>query len=1313
MSDYESINDPNLLVELTKRKEFYQYSLPNHSEQDPFAKYRKYDFQVSKFMLTRLEEEDVNLNLKSYQSMLGAFMAPHTPYQRILVKWDPGMGKTIATCDLAMQFIRMYEKEAELNTEDNQIGTVYIIGFTADIYKKELLSYPKYGFVTRDEIRQMNQLTENAFNGNKLDVEKEQEFKTKLRKRLTSRRDGGYFKFIGFKEFVNKIFDLANFKKNINDLTEDEIGQALQDGSLQWNLPLLDSFSRNCMVICDEIHITYNSLEKNNWGIALQKVFDKFPTLKVIFNSATPFNNSPHELVDMLNLLLPPNQKVTKADFFHPQTGELLPNALDKIASFVKGRVSYVQDINPKYFAEQIFIGDSIPGISYLKFIRCPMSKFHYATYKANYTGALSQDAQYLVDMALPNPDNTSSEAGLYKTGDIKRQLSQVDDAWVSANGFKYNSSDDIIIGPGFHKDWIGYYSSKNRELLDLVLKLLKPDLGKVFIFHPVVHISGVLFIEQLLLANGIIGVEQSETQDTLCSVCGIAKRNHPADTKEGGLLIDILKFSGPIKPFKIDNIEPDNDYAALVAYDGDTEVGFVEIEKLDPHDDYSDNFLHRLVGPYDVQIKLIEYLQQNAKGLLQMMLDPLDPLIALFESLNFTKRVVDSTTVEMLWTQLISGGAPKEHQYIPARYIMAHSDMDKSVMQKNLDKYNSVNNTNGYLYKYLVGSKIIKQSYNTTEVEHGIVVGRPDNIPTLLQILGRLRRNKGHNRLPPHRRKVKYYILVSSIPGFGELSHEELKYKEKIADYKIIQKIEKVFHENAIDSIITYNIIKPGLDPKNQSLGPLYYTPNQKHHVYKLDDLNLATFNVFYTQNEINHIIYILKRLYIEISYVFTFDELWKYVQQPPFAIEINTALFQKDYFIIALNYLIYSVDKYVQPHLKSNSGEQIDKLFLLDLLHNNIDKRIIMPNQSIGYIHYIDKYYIFIPFQNDRNMIHIEAPFRTHNLHKNQPINILKYLKETSTVVNYENRKLKFRAKYENVPLEKLATVVGRFGTQFHIQFVEELIEYVFNLWTNPTVCDKSEMHDFYFKMLYYYDIMQLIAWGAEVKEFIRDMYKDYLLPVKATVVDFEVKSVQSSLSKSNQDEFIKSSKEEYYKTLKLSIETLQSRSKSSKKSKSKGSVMVKADPTILPVGHFMQAVPRFYRPDKGWFESPEYIQQRQDYKENDLIIGYYEKSSTGLRIKFKIRTPIQFIEKHQDTRLVEKGSICASNSKQYLLEIAEKLKLKIPDKINVPNLCNDIEARLLLNEINERKNKTNVKWFYSFWETKPDDRASTSPP
>ena len=167
---------------------------------------------------------------------------------------------------------------------------------------------------------------------------------------------------------------------------------------LQINKELLSKF-RNSLIICDEIHNVYNSLDKNNWGVAIQYILDNSPTTRAIFMSATPLNNSPTEIIDLLNLLLPKDNKLVKEEFF-TQERELKPGALKKISEYCQGRVSFLRDVNPKYFPRRRILGEHISGIKYLKFIRCPMSKFHYDTYKEVYQRALPQDSQYLIDFA-------------------------------------------------------------------------------------------------------------------------------------------------------------------------------------------------------------------------------------------------------------------------------------------------------------------------------------------------------------------------------------------------------------------------------------------------------------------------------------------------------------------------------------------------------------------------------------------------------------------------------------------------------------------------------------------------------------------------------------------------------------------------------------------------------------------------------------------------------------------------------------------------------------------------------------------------
>ena len=90
----------------------------------------------------------------------------------------------------------------------------------------------------------------------------------------------------------------------------------------------------------------------------------------------------------------------------------------------------------------------------------------------------------------------------------------------------------------------------------------------------------------------------------------------------------------------------------------------------------------------------------------------------------------------------------------------------------------------------------------------------------------------------------------------------------------------------------------------------------------------------------------------------------------------------------------------------------------------------------------------------------------------------------------------------------------------------------------------------------------------------------------------------------------------------------------------------------------------------------------------KDSIIVIGYDEKSKTGVHVRFKIRNPIQNVKQYKDTRKIEKGSVCNSKSKEYLFDVARQLKIDIPSKLNVGTLCDIIRARLIRNEIEERK-------------------------
>lgn len=1208
---YVAQSDPHILSDVSSRKEYVKYS---EIESPP-------EYHLGKFALERLEESNVHVELATYQSLVGNFINPRTPYGRLLLKWDPGMGKTIAAIDIAMQFNYLFERESQI--EGTETGSVFVIGFTQEIFKKELLSYPQYGYVTREDINHLNHLRELAQSESQIDIENLQEFQNNMRRRLVRRRANGYFRFYGYKEFVGRIFMLkdGDRRRDLNEMDESEIRKALQEGSIKWNRELLDSF-KNSLLICDEIHNVYNSDMKNNWGIALQSVLDWHPTLKALFMSATPINNNPSEVVDLLNLLLPAKQRLQRNDLFADKSLRL--GALDKVAELSRGYVSFVQDIDPKQFASQTFAGERIPKIDYLKFVRCTMSPLHARTYRECYSGTLAQDEQYLNDFALPNPSDAKG-VGLFKSLDIKRALTQVPDAYYKKYGFRY--TDGTITGHGLLEQNLGQYSAKMLELLILLKSLLKPRTGKVFVYHNVVNISGVRFIEQILLANGFLSVDQAETNDTLCTVCGVRKRDHPA----GSTTPDV--YADPV----------------------------VKLIKSKPR--------KKVRGGYDY---------------------------------------TDSDTEQYEYTsgELVDGGAIDRHPFVPARFIMVHSEMDEVSIRRNTQNFNTPDNTMGDKIKILIGSKKTRESIDLKAIRHVFVVGRPDNIPTLIQILGRARRKRGHDLLPPELRTITVYILTSCLPG-KQLSHEEERYGEKIEDYKIIQLLERTLHENAIDGYLFHTLTHRGMKKDHQGLGNLWFKPRQPPSKSPAH-LIRSTFDVFHAREEINTIMYIIKRLFIEVSYAFDYQNLWQLVRKPPFTVEVRTDLLDEDNFVIALDMLLFVEEGYIRP---TTIDSQRDKreMYVRDLMWNDLDRRIMQPDRMIGYIHYIGSYYIFVPFVDGSHMIHTEAPFRSFNIHRNESINITRYLKDTMQNIDYGSLQLQFHQYYKDMPIEKLIGSMSKYSPAFHQQFTEETIKYVFNMWTNPST-GKNELHEFYFKMLYCYSMMGgRIAWASSIKPLMVEVYKPYVLPIKTVDIQrrnsLAVASSSTMSSSNHQIESIQIVKQEYKRTLALSEDEFRTRSSKQRGKKIVKSEIVKVDPIVLPVGHFWGQIPRFYTPEKDWYEVPEYTQTSQDYVENDIIIGYEERSETDMYFKIKLRKPIQFIEKQKDTRKTEKGSICTSIPKETLQKYATDLGIKIPEKINVPTLCGEIHMQLVIRENNERSKGTNIKWFYFVYESRPE--------
>lgn len=1265
---YNAIKDVKDVENLLRKKEFLQFKLPKQKllgAEGP--------------NLDELIRKEGNIVLHSHQLFLRNFINPNTPYNRMLIKHMTGTGKTIASLAIAQNFISVYKKMYNSSTVDEpETPLCFIIGFSKHVFQKELLRHPEFGFVSKQDIADYKRLKQLAETGTESDAKVLAEFELRIRKRVSNKKLGGFYKFYGYKEFYNRLLLFSQAWTDAHsgvDQTKVDfsvIRDGIADKTITINFALIKSLC-NSIVICDEIHNTYNSLEMNNYGTALGIVLDIFDlrdsspyeippdvlphiiksNMRMILMSATPINNNPTECIDLINLLVHRSQVLTKEDLFEETSdgiNKLRKDAADKIKKLLIGKISYLSDNNPKYYPEVIWEGTQIPGIPYLKFIRCPMSPLHQATY--NSIDTIPPDGQTLIDLVVEAPSTAPSgpgknknEApkgpliGLFRTKDIKYGIGNASQNWKDKNGISIvkqvltgtKSEVSMLTGDFMRLENIGKYSSKYYRVLRDLIDNTKKNMGKVMIVHQYVKIAGILFIQEMLKLNGFIDEFSGPTDSTLCAVCGNTMKRHD-----------------------------------------------------------------------------------------------------------------------------------KGHDYVPARFISAHGDVDKSMMDKSIEKYNSPDNSFGHKYKVLIGSKMIKESYDFKDVQHEWVVHPAANISTLIQIFGRSSRKNSHANLPPQYRRVFRRIYVSSLgpkghnfggPKAPKLSYEEERYYEKMRDYVVIQDISEIFNSIAVDALINRDIIFPAGNKVVSSLEDKYFVPGLG---FKLTNNPTKTsFDIYHRDDEINYITYIIKRLFVEVSRVYSYSDLWTDVQSPPFKLQYNSSMFSEDNYKLALHNLLYS-----DSTIDISDDNVVDNIF-------NPNSVITLPGGIMCRIIYINKFYILAPMnrkeisstQNTQKRIgeisydvvgfpdvYEDCWIRDYVRIEPSEYNITKYLKTSN--VSYENMKYNFYKKFKNVDIVAMPTTSELYGLDFHVRLIEESIRYAFNVLVNTEI-KFSELHEFYFKMLYYYTRLDLILFANNLIELGMDNYAEYITdkPIRVGKEKiapenrynaFLMSSIIRSTGSEEQfnihrlNDFIKKSRSspgtvELVKQSQMSNLGITRELSKTKKRK----ITTKVLATMLPVGHFLtvsdnttfgfKSVPKLYNPiDDTWNMSPEFTQKSSTpVKENNIIIGYYEKNPTGIDIKFKLRSPIQNIVKHADTRMTERGASCANRPKEELLQIAKKLGIKLEND-TIGHICTSIKLDLMNREMQERrrflhakktlqgknekqneKQPQQIKWFYLHFE------------
>lgn len=507
-----------------------------------------------------LIHESGRLELNTYQAFVKNLMNPMSDLRSLLLVHMTGTGKTITALATATEYVKQYQS----NVEDKSISSIIVLGYTKDIFKKEILSHPEFEFVSIEDAEQLKDLESHMHESSTI-ADQYQMKKRQFQKRLSKRDVNGIYQFYGYRQFANRVInvdDVRNMikeRKTNNTIDSDEpdlsdfdpklLKTWIDSGKVRLNVNFIKSLAKS-FVICDEVHNLYKLNILNTYGIAIQCMFDYFfktlpeddinyGSLRSLLLSATPLTSSALEIIPIVSLLtsvhLPPSEIFKDVD----GVDQLTPNGSAKIRQILGGKVSYIMDDNPKEYPSSSFAGEYIKNIDYVKFVRTKPSgvQLNYFKHWQNRLNGMSEErgTNMVKDIVLPATNE-------HKNGVIfSRNIADLSE--LPKNIAVYKSQSGIYSSNIFQLKELSKYSSKYAKLVEMCLNMKGKDHGKLFIYHPFIQGSGTDLIVSILLANGFIMNGDIPTNDSICMNCNVkyAKHSGSIDHSFNPVVIDVI----------------------------------------------------------------------------------------------------------------------------------------------------------------------------------------------------------------------------------------------------------------------------------------------------------------------------------------------------------------------------------------------------------------------------------------------------------------------------------------------------------------------------------------------------------------------------------------------------------------------------------------------------------------------------------------------------------------------------------------------------------------------------------------------------
>jgi len=819
------------------------------------------------------------------------------------------------------------------------------------------------------------------------EAEKEKQKKNALNNALQ------YYKFMSYRSFYKRV--LGEKIRSINDKVIESKNnnktkvsyRKTDEGEFERDIAVDRIYNlNNTIIIIDEAH----NLTGNAYGDALSHVIKNSTNLRIVLMSATPMKNLADDIVELINFIRPPEYPIERDKIFTSLKNHMMdikPGGLDYFKKMAGGYISHVRGSDPLIFARRNDKGEKPDGLLFTKVTRCNMLKFQRKTYDSAITESddtLDRRSEAVANFVFPGLSQDRKDlVGYYGREGLNLIKNQLKISYEQLNKkiatdiFKNEKETDLlyvtqdgktITGKILKMPYLKFFSVKFYKALKKLKRLVWGKKGSktAFVYSNLVKV-GIELFEQILIQNGYLEYQEDSsnyqiTDETVCYYCGKTRGDH-----------------GKLQS-RISSDDEESDGSEKSSTIG---------TKLDKEDIGDEHF--------NISASSSNY-EEYKKAFMKT-----DNLPA--------------------------------HQFFPATFITItgkSSEESAEVIPEDkkriLDNvFNITENNEGKYIKLVLGSKVMNEGISLSNVGEVHILDVYFNLGKVDQVVGRGIRWCSHYKQMSEENVFPYVNVYKYVVGLEKgLSSEEELYQKAEMKYMLIKKLERCMKEIAIDCPLNIygnmfkeeiekykNCGEPGQEPcpticdytkcnykcSDTKLNADYYDPGTNlYKKIKKDNLDYSTFTHSLARNEIDNAKRKIKELYI-LNYMYTIKEILKYVKES--YTDEKKDLFNDFFVFKALDELI---------PLTEND-------------FNNYKDTIIDKHNRTGYLIYIDKYYIFQPFDQNED---VPMYYRTKYVKSiGQQLSLYNYLKNTNEYQAFKDNRGKKKDNDGKMSLKDEITV------------------------------------------------------------------------------------------------------------------------------------------------------------------------------------------------------------------------------------------------------------------------------------------------